>query len=73
MNDRNIREHYNNIHNRNMKFSLILNTIHSANLNCKRLYHGAIANSWETDGKQHLFIKLKTLEMEVTEYTSIQR
>ena len=56
-----------------MKFSLILNTIHSANLNCKRLYHGAIANSWETDGKQHLFIKLKTLEMEVTEYTSIQR
>ena len=50
------------------QFPHILNTIHSTNLNCKRLYYGAMVKDWKVDWEQHLFIKLKTLEIWVWMY-----
>ena len=43
-------------HNRNLQFAPISNTIYSTTLNCKRLWNGTIANSWEADGEQQLVI-----------------
>ena len=60
-------------HNRNLQFAIISNTIYSTKLNFKRISNGAIANSQEANGEQHLVIKLKTLGMGVFEYTSVQR
>ena len=55
------------------KFALTLNTIHSTNLNCKRLWYGVAADVEETDGEQYVIINLKGLEMELFECSSIQR
>ena len=47
-------------HHRNLQFGLILNAIYSTKLNFKIICNGAIANGKNTNGEQHLVIKLKT-------------
>ena len=65
-------------HTRNLKFVLILNTIYSTKLNCKRLWKigPIITNNITTTARgsrlKHLLV-IKTSEVEVFQFASIQR
>ena len=62
-------------HTRNLKFVLILNTIYSTKLNCKRLWKiGPITNNVTTTARKPTeTLVIKTSEVEVFQFASIQK